>query len=1001
MNTENRPITSVSPSYTLALWVLSVLFAGRIAGQALQWWMPQPFMPPFQAFQGSDLSYPILLTAQLVILAAMIWYSWRSNTLVPNRRTGLALLWGGGLYMAGSLVRLAIGLILPSAPSWFSAWISGAFHLVLAGYVLVLAALHLRRPQRRTNVIAHTILPYVWYPVLMAAAMASFGLMLSEGAPPIVAAYVPIIFVAIAIVLLELRFPERLDWRPRWSDVKADAAFMIIVQVALPRALTALAVLAIAEWMHASAPSDAWPHAWPLAAQIVAMVLIVDFIRYWLHRACHTFGPLWRLHEVHHSPDILYTLNVGRFHPLEKTLHFLCDSAPFLLLGVAPPVIAGYFLLYAVNGFFQHSNLHLRYGWLNYLVGSAETHRWHHARDPQVAACNFGNTTLIWDLLFGTWLLPKAAQTLDIGIMDRGYPKSFWSQMGSPFRSGGAAASGVGFRAWLANLLTSIHLRTVQWLAGMRTARMVRNPMRAQRKLLAHILATNRDTSFGRQHGFAHIENHAQYVRNVPVSDFEALRPFITAEIEHGDPALTREPPLQYMRTSGTTGQPKDIPLTGEHLRSLRRIHHTAVAFQYRVCPEGFAGGILALTSPAHEGMLANGKPFGSASGIVAGNTPAIVLEKFVVPAPVLTVADSRVKYLLILRLALARPDITYIGSANSTTLLTLIKLYREHHALLEGDLRNGTFFLSDRLDANVLAAIAPRLAPNPSRADRLVQLQAMGEPVRIADLWPAVRIVATWTCASAGITVDALRSELSPRTKILELGYLSSEFRGTITLGRRSGTGLPTLDTHFFEFVERNKWDRGEPEYLTLDAIRKGIDYYIIVTTPSGLYRYFINDLVRVQGYLHETPLLKFMQKGKGVTNITGEKLYESQVLSAVRSVTAAVGRTTRFVMMLADEEARNYRLYVEPDLGSGESAQWLAQSVDVELKALNVEYAAKRESDRLGPPVAAWLAAETGEAYKQFCVKQGQREGQFKSVAIAYRKTFPFDLEAHVERT
>ena len=172
-----------------------------------------------------------------------------------------------------------------------------------------------------------------------------------------------------------------------------------------------------------------------------------------------------------------------------------------------------------------------------------------------------------------------------------------------------------------------------------------------------------------------------------------------------------------------------------------------------------------------------------------------------------------------------------------------------------------------------------------PVATAELARVQAGNGVVRIADLWPELRIVVTWTCASAGVTVDALRGELAPPTRILELGYLSSEFRGTITLGRNPGTGLPTLDTHFFEFVEREKWDRGEPEFLTLDRIRKDVDYYVIVTTPSGLYRYFINDLVRVRGFLHKTPLLKFMQKGKGVTNITGEKLYESQVLAAVRA--------------------------------------------------------------------------------------------------------------------
>jgi sterol desaturase/sphingolipid hydroxylase (fatty acid hydroxylase superfamily) len=278
------------------------------------------------------------------------------------------------------------------------------------------------------------VLPRLWYPVFVSGAIVAYGAMLGAGLSPAFAAYVPITVVATAIVLLELWFPERPEWRPRWSVVKADAAFMIVVQLALPRILAALCVLAIADWTHTHARNSWWPHAWPLAAQIIVMVLTVDFVRYWLHRACHYFIPLWRLHEVHHSPDILYTLNVARFHPLEKTLHFCLDTVPFLLLGVAPEVIAGYFLLYSVNGFFQHSNVRLRYGWLNYVVGSAETHRWHHARDPGTAACNFSNTTIVWDLLFRTWRLPKDGPVDDIGIVDRNYPQGFWSQMLQPFR---------------------------------------------------------------------------------------------------------------------------------------------------------------------------------------------------------------------------------------------------------------------------------------------------------------------------------------------------------------------------------------------------------------------------------------------------------------------------------------------------------------------------------------------------------------------------------------
>ena len=838
-------------------------------------------------------------------------------------------------------------------------------------------------------------LPYVWYPLVAGLGVGLFALLLAAGSAPAWAAYTSILLVALSVLLLERRFPERADWLPVWADIKADAAFMIVVQIILPRLLVAGTVLAIAQWMHQHEPSDLWPHEWALGAQAVVMVLAVDFVRYWLHRACHRFTPLWRLHEVHHSPDILYTLNVGRFHPLEKVLHFSLDTVPFVLLGVAPEVIAAYFVLYSVNGFFQHSNVRLRYGWLNYVVGSAETHRWHHARDPKIAACNFGNTSIVWDVLFGTWYLPKD-RALEIGIADPHYPKGFWDQMVTPFRRRGFPRRTP--EQWLIDALVTLHLLGLRLATSRRIAVAARNPMRVQRQVLRNILERNAGTAFGRQHQFAAISTAADFARRVPVADYELVRPYVEAQMR-GEHALTADAPQRYARTSGSTGKPKDVPITRRYLRALRRIQRASVAFQYRICPRAFDGSILAIVSPAREGVLENGSSYGSASGMVAAGTPRLVREKFVLPAVVLDIPDSRVKYLAILRLAIARADITYLGSANSTTLLALLKLYRENQAQLIEDVRRGTFFLSDRVPAQLWPELRDRMRADPLRAAQLAQLLATGREPRIADLWPRLRLVVTWTGGSAGVTVRALRSELDPRTRVMELGYVASEFRGTFTVGRRAGMGWPTLDTYFFEFVERDLWDNGQPIFLTLDAIRKGVEYYVVVTTPSGLYRYFINDLVRVRAFLHRTPLLQFVQKGKGVTNITGEKLYEAQVLDAVGAAISAVGRTQRFVMMLADEGERCYRLYVETDEGPRPIAGHFADAVDARLRALNVEYAAKRESERLGPLEVVWLKREAGEAYKAFCVKRGQREGQFKAVALAYRKGFAFDIDAHAE--
>lgn len=136
----------ISPRPPIA-WVLATLtglFAGRVAGQMIQRWAPQPFLPPFASFQGSELPYGMLLPLQLTILCAMIrstWKVWR-RTLPPDVRQGRWLAFAGGLYLFAALARLGIGLLVPEAAPWFRAWLPAIFHVVLATFVVALAHYH-------------------------------------------------------------------------------------------------------------------------------------------------------------------------------------------------------------------------------------------------------------------------------------------------------------------------------------------------------------------------------------------------------------------------------------------------------------------------------------------------------------------------------------------------------------------------------------------------------------------------------------------------------------------------------------------------------------------------------------------------------------------------------------------------------------------------------------------------------------------------------------------
>lgn len=109
---------------------------------------------------------------------------------------------------------------------------------------------------------------------------------------------------------------------------------------------------------------------------------------------------------------------------------------PFIILGVNEKVLAGYFVFYSVNGFFQHSNCRVKLGFLNWIISGPELHRWHHSRLISESDNNYGNNLIIWDVIFGTRFLPSDRQVEELGLINRKYPDSFFKQMTSVFKNG-------------------------------------------------------------------------------------------------------------------------------------------------------------------------------------------------------------------------------------------------------------------------------------------------------------------------------------------------------------------------------------------------------------------------------------------------------------------------------------------------------------------------------------------------------------------------------------
>ena len=843
--------------------------------------------------------------------------------------------------------------------------------------------------------------PPVLYPLVMATCIGLFFILRGIEQPLLLYTYVPVILGAAIITLAELYLPHLKIWIANRHDVLNDTFFMVVVQMFLPKVLTFLAAIVLVKISSAAAiqPKELWPHHWSIGGQVVLMILIADFLRYWLHRLCHKNALLWKLHAVHHSPKKLYWVNVGRFHPVEKALQFLMDALPFIAVGVGGEVLALYFVFYAVNGFFQHCNIELRMGVLNYIISGPQLHRWHHSRKPIESDTNYGNNIIIWDLIFGTYFFPREKRVQELGLLNKEYPLEFASQLKTPF-SGRINNERLPLHSvWeiIIGLLLKVKMLWIRMTLYRSLKQACKNPTQVQEKVLRSILSANASTEYGQKYGFPDVVDHKSYISTVPICEYEDLRPYIERQDKERVPALTSEFPCMYNQTSGTTGQPKLIPVLSQTLKDLKRSQQTFSYIQYRMRSTAFHGSLLGLVSPPIDGYLESGTPYGSASGHIYNRMPRLTRTKYVLPDEVFAITAYEAKYYIICRLAVERDDVTYVGSANPSTFHRLLDTIRSRGEEIIADIETGNCQHLDELDELTSESVSRMLKPNLNRARELREIYGRGTNVTFFDFWPYIKLLTTWTGGSCGISLKSIMPAFPEDTQAVELGYLSSEVRGTITINIDTNEGIPTIQENFFEFVEKGIWEEGGRDYVGVASLEVGKQYYLFVTTPAGLYRYNMNDIIAVTGWFESTPTIKFVQKGKGVTNITGEKLYEMQVIEAVERAEKHFAFSVRFYQVLADEKDSRYELYVEAISDNPIDPQNLANYVDGELQQINVEYETKRAGNRLKPLDASLLTKGTCDEYKKHCMNGGQSESQFKGVLLQYAKDASFDLKQY----
>ncbi len=172
-------------------------------------------------------------------------------------------------------------------------------------------------------------------------------------------------------------------------------------------------------------------------AAAIGIAMLGNFFYYWLHRAQHRVPLLWRFHKVHHSISEL-SATASFHHVAEDLIQFAAVTMPMaVLLGVQSGPVPWLVLVIAgTHAYFIHSSAAFNIGPLRYVICDNRFHRIHHSREASHLGRNFGTSTPLWDILFGTAYFPRPDEWPAVGLDEAAPPRTLRDYLLMPFRAG-------------------------------------------------------------------------------------------------------------------------------------------------------------------------------------------------------------------------------------------------------------------------------------------------------------------------------------------------------------------------------------------------------------------------------------------------------------------------------------------------------------------------------------------------------------------------------------
>lgn len=321
-------------------------------------------------------------------------------------------------------------------------------------------------------------------------------------------------------------------------------------------------------------------------------------------------------------------------------------------------------------------------------------------------------------------------------------------------------------------------------------------PVETQQRVFKDLIARAKNTSFGIDHNFDAIFSPDDFAKNVPVRDYEDIKPYIDRVVNGEANVLWPKKPLYFAKTSGTTSGAKYIPLTNEsipfHIRSAR---NAILCYINETKNVDFVNGKMIFLQGSPILKEKNGIKIGRLSGIVAHYVPTYLQKNRLPSMKTNCIEDWETKVDAIVEETI-HENMTVISGIPSWVQMYFEKLKKSSNKSIGDLFQNFNLFIYGGVN----------FEPYRTKFESLI-----GRKVDSIELFPA----------SEGFF--AFQDSQKEKGMLLQLD-----------------SGI------FYEFIEADSFFKENPERLTIGEVKVGINYVMIISTNAGLWSYNLGDTVQ-----------------------------------------------------------------------------------------------------------------------------------------------------------